>query len=520
MGELFLRMIRENFSIADRSFAEELSSEDWKVLFDLARDLKVTPLFANAVREHIPDSLRYLYTGSIQEQLRACASMRIALRKIESTSRQENLRFVLLKGMAISMLLYGDDGIRQAGDIDILVLTEDLARCDYAMRVVGFFQPDTSSSAKGKSRQVARFLQCRAGSSIPYFRKRQSSSDQLLPYYDRESLCRIEVHDGYKFLSDSLVSEMFWSTISVRVGGVRFRTFDFDHLFILLLVTAYANSHGYYPAVDGEFNLRDYVDIHCLLKNHGDSLHPEKIGAVLEKHNLRKVSEDALGLYRRVYGESCCPLPWHWFDFDSAPANENLDLMLDRRTFKKVAEDELKARCAASTEGSDVDRPSLVGSGKVFGYPNRFNLDIACSVTLLAESFQVCWRVPLSVADDFDLFALRLAFIPSFAVPYLEFSVACYRFEGREAACYFGRRRLVPGFSPSMAEGDLEISASPNGDGCLLTVTVPLSLMSISSDDCAKGIGLIPSVYMLDSSVSYCDINCSDDYSKIEYIYT
>lgn len=520
MKDLLLKIVRDDFSISEPFRMAELSIEDWESLFELSRRLKISPLFCEAVREHMPQAAKGLYTENIRKQSYFCDANEIALKKIDKACTDESLRFVLFKGMASSLSIYGDARVRQAGDIDILVASEDLFRFNYAVRKAGVFQPDISIGVKARYRQLSRLLQYRSGLSAPYPKRRSSSSDQLIPYYFAGLPCRVEVHDGYESLPAPFISEMLWSIAKLRVGEVEVRVPDIDHLFVLLLVTAHSNSYGYYSAVDGEFNLRDYVDIRHLLKKQPPSLNMGEVQKIIKKYDLEKLAAETLSLYRQIYDED--RLPSLGFDSISGtpPSHSHMNRLFDPALCAESAVAEVRMSCSTGQVGrNDGTSPRFVRTGEWLACRNRFDLDINCSVEPTETDMLVRWKIPAAVVSDLDLFAFKISFIPSVDVPYLELSIGYFSLaDGTGQSCWYKSNRLAPRFTPERSEGRIPTKVSHGAATSTVTAIAPLSTLDISPSDYLKGIGLIPSVYLRDSPNSFCDINDRVEYAEIQYV--
>lgn len=91
-----------------------------------------------------------LVPGDVQGVLREMAQDHAAagLAQVRETIRicalleQANVRFLLIKGVALSIQLYGRAGVRGSKDIDILVEPGSEARVDAALRSLGYARPD------------------------------------------------------------------------------------------------------------------------------------------------------------------------------------------------------------------------------------------------------------------------------------------------------------------------------------------------------------------------------------------
>ncbi len=142
-------------------------------------------------------------------------------------SRRQNLHFVVMKGMALSKLLYGDAFARQSGDIDILVAPDDVAKADYVARSCGWYQP-------GEARLV-RPLQNSGKLDVATLQRLQSPytlrSNVILPHmtnyyfpYGDGSSDSLEVHDRFHGIPSSCTGSLLWDLQEVEIDGVKYLT--------------------------------------------------------------------------------------------------------------------------------------------------------------------------------------------------------------------------------------------------------------------------------------------------------
>lgn len=132
--ELLICIARKSLDerVVDRLRALIQQEIDWDYLFNSASVHGLIPLLAT----HLLTVARDLIPEPILQQLRAdCLEssksnvylVRELMRIIELFSG-ENIRMLAFKGPVLGELIYGDVGLRQAGDLDILIAKQDFVR--------------------------------------------------------------------------------------------------------------------------------------------------------------------------------------------------------------------------------------------------------------------------------------------------------------------------------------------------------------------------------------------------------
>jgi hypothetical protein len=114
---------------------------DWAKFAAFAWQHKVRPMAATALREAgwpgVPGEVR----EALERDARACTLKSIRQLEMQSAlgrvAAAAGIRFIAIKGLALSAHLYGDPFIREAYDFDLLVSPEDTDRMKEALRSIG-----------------------------------------------------------------------------------------------------------------------------------------------------------------------------------------------------------------------------------------------------------------------------------------------------------------------------------------------------------------------------------------------
>jgi len=119
----------------------KLSPAQWRELLNLARAHLLSPLLYSKIRRSnrsYPSS----FTDSLLRDYRQNALRNLHFRKqlydLGKSFTDSNVPFIVLKGMHLIHGIYQDPSARIIGDIDILVLAEDLERADRILRDMGY----------------------------------------------------------------------------------------------------------------------------------------------------------------------------------------------------------------------------------------------------------------------------------------------------------------------------------------------------------------------------------------------
>ena len=130
---LLLHCVQLNVTDNMRAEIETLIRQpiDWKAFEDAAKWHGVAPLAFNGLRNvrashRLPDQLFKTLKSEYRKNLIRNTLIFADLEKIVAALGEQSVPVVLLKGAAITRMIYKDIGLRPMSDIDILVKKEDI----------------------------------------------------------------------------------------------------------------------------------------------------------------------------------------------------------------------------------------------------------------------------------------------------------------------------------------------------------------------------------------------------------
>ncbi|HXM94569.1 MAG TPA: nucleotidyltransferase family protein [Candidatus Dormibacteraeota bacterium] len=123
-------------------FGELLQQLEWPAFFALAEDHGVISLLvgalANSFEKLVPQDILQKLRDRHRAQLFSSLTMTAELFRLIERFAGIGLEIMLVKGPALSVRAYGDPGMRQYGDLDLLVRHRDIHRATEVMAQAGF----------------------------------------------------------------------------------------------------------------------------------------------------------------------------------------------------------------------------------------------------------------------------------------------------------------------------------------------------------------------------------------------
>ena len=172
-------------------------------------------------------------------------------RRVESLSgfadvaRREHLHFVLIKGMALSSILYADPFVRQSGDVDILVASDDIPKADYVARKTGWYQPGEARLVRNLQDGRSLYSESLKTLQIAYPIRSNSFLPHVTNYYfpyDNGVCESLEVHDRFHALDSRTVEALIRNPRPVEISGIQFFTVSDEAAFVLSALSLYEDS--------------------------------------------------------------------------------------------------------------------------------------------------------------------------------------------------------------------------------------------------------------------------------------
>lgn len=250
--KLLLSLCRMDFTEYQKSEIRQLISEisDWNHFVKLANDHGIIALVWHNINQtvksdRVPKEINTTLHSAYIKSLAWNTYLYKNLSDILELTGKENIKVVLLKGIALEKTVYGDIGLRQMNDIDILVKKENVLRLRDILINNGFRSLPLKSP-------LYKYLILDIGKHIPSLIKDD---------------CSVEIHHNlFGNQSISSTQTLISQTVPVKID---------DHEAFIpspQLSFLYLVSHlGYHDIYEGS-QLRMYADLVILLDSNFDEI--------------------------------------------------------------------------------------------------------------------------------------------------------------------------------------------------------------------------------------------------------
>ncbi len=254
-------------------------SIDWDIFLKLVDWHRVTPQVSRNLSAHqdrLPEPiLQQLHQATMMSQ---CKSLQQSawLVKIVQLFNKNQIRFINLKGVALSQLLYADSGRRQSKDLDILIDQADLAIAEQLLtEILGFTRLHPAADATPAEINYSNLC----------------SKDRI--YQHARDKTEVEVH--WRFVIEPPIlavsfPELYKHSLPLQFHQQTIAVLDYNHLWL------YQSLHGTHS---GWYRLHWISDIAELLVSHQPDW--DSLLKMADVYHCKKCLIEAVTLAGQIY---------------------------------------------------------------------------------------------------------------------------------------------------------------------------------------------------------------------------
>lgn len=253
---------------------------DWNVFLEMMELHRLTPIIFHNLRDYAkdvvpPEILLRLEKKTAAKGMASLQNLSELLR-LQKLFSEAGIDLRILKGIPLAIVAYGDPGLRESGDIDLLIKEKDIAAAHDLLIRQGYVREEPHGELT--PRRFAYYV----------------AHWKDFVYYHPTTGHAVELHwrlHRNRAMPGTLPANAN-SSAWINSGSARIRCLDFDDLFLYLCV------HG---ALDGWMRLKSLADIVSLCREMPASELERLIGLAKRDGVLPEVSA-ALLLANRVFG--------------------------------------------------------------------------------------------------------------------------------------------------------------------------------------------------------------------------
>lgn len=261
--QLLLELVRNLDHPSFRVSSEKVDGLDWEVLFQETIRHKLLPILYPRVQEWIPVSARASWDQRYSRHQARMELLSAEVTSIMRRAKQEGLRLVLHKGLALSALIYGDVYARHVGDLDFLIKEDDIKQADRLLREMGYYH------ACGKE----HFWEIQHDDDylhLPHPVLRDRDHHEYFGYYKEAQVLHEKLYVAaelgrylHQTVKQPHIMQFLSHTQEIAIGEESVLTFDLPHTFLALCENAFDDAEEWHTSIP---SLKNYVDLYYLMQ--------------------------------------------------------------------------------------------------------------------------------------------------------------------------------------------------------------------------------------------------------------
>jgi hypothetical protein len=281
---LLLALCRLEFSdehiIKIKALADVVS--DWNHFSSLANKHGVAALVYHNLKRHnlfkgIPDEVITFLRGTLMQSLSRNAFNTESMGEVLCLLNKEKIKTVLLKGLALELSVYGNAGLRQMTDVDILTSKDQCMQARETLLSNGYISLPVKSV-------FHNLIIADLGKHLPSLNKKGTS---------------VEIHHELFGARKNILTRMLYnSSYEIDLKGEK-AYIPQPQIFFLYLVR-----HLYLHEMNNESQLRLYTDLVVLIENHYNEIINYDLLTLASKAGLSEILAWRLEPLRDLWGIS------------------------------------------------------------------------------------------------------------------------------------------------------------------------------------------------------------------------
>ncbi len=273
--------------LGKKDITEQAEKLDYEYLCKIAYEQRIAAPFYKIYKDYIKGKCR----DEIEERLKDVKEKKSCqleyLKIIKSEFAKENIDFVIIKGFAISALVYEDMYQRDFSDCDLIVDINNFKKVNEIMKGLGY----RSNLGNGDIPDLLP-LECY---ELEYFKE----------YAPGKEMC-VEIKLGTSSIKNvDIIKKFLNNKMELNIDGENYNTFSLNDTFILLCTNTYCNFELEFAIA----RIRDLIDIRMFFEKYKENLDWDyivKFTAENEQtHQMFAVLNLVNYFYNNTFSEEC-----------------------------------------------------------------------------------------------------------------------------------------------------------------------------------------------------------------------
>lgn len=215
-----------------------------------------------------------------------CQHSLIILNELVEAFTANNIEFVVLKGIPLSIQIYGNHLARNTSDIDLLVREADIEKADLVLRNLHFEQFNNYNESQIFEKPLYKYAGCHE-----YFPYRKCISDKFI---------EVELARYLHWIKDpEMIERLFQYKELINFNGITIPTLSSSALLAQMIENIYENAESMFNIIFGGTTLSNYVDFMNYIKVRNISA--EDIAHAIQEFHIEEIAKVVLEYLKEIF---------------------------------------------------------------------------------------------------------------------------------------------------------------------------------------------------------------------------
>lgn len=279
-----------NFTI-EKELLEDI---DWDGLMPELIKHKIFMMAYKCIGGYIPDRYKARYELRYHEWISRNQVTIHEMKRIAAIAEENGMGLILLKGFALSKLIYDDINIRDSYDIDLLVDEKHMENLYYLLSDMGY------SMLTGYDRNTGRYNTI---DRPVLLYGRDFHEFQCVKYISDITWILTEIKRASSAIPIEHINDFKVNTMEIPLNDNIFKTLNLEYTFLHLTANAYASFEPPEDRTLIDYKARDLIDTYLFIRKYGNDFDWHAIRNLSEKYYITHKIYYMFNQLSQIYGQ-------------------------------------------------------------------------------------------------------------------------------------------------------------------------------------------------------------------------
>lgn len=272
---------------------ELLNNLNWDYFIELLLQHAILPLVSRYICKYIPEKFRNKFYSLLYSFHRKIDLYVDELKKLLELASYSNVNMTLIKGIALSTIVYGDIYKRGFSDLDLLVDEANFLNFAHILEKVGYKQYYNMDKRVERLNELpVPFLKWNPGFHEYQFTKFSRKNDKV----------NVEIKKMTSGIDQRLANDLRLANVEITIKDYKVHTTNITFTLLLICASIYERAELDYWS-NNSMRMLDYIDLYVFINKYKHILNWNEVLAIASENNLLYQVSYAIKSVENIYGQ-------------------------------------------------------------------------------------------------------------------------------------------------------------------------------------------------------------------------